>query len=81
MSKKENFRNFLRQFRDEQSNELKQLTASQFMEIWNHYDHDCKNQYLFLKIKQKLGLFNLIQENKFPKTPVKPLGLYVIFFS
>ena len=32
--------NFLRQFRDEQSRELKQLTATQFMEIWSHYDVD-----------------------------------------
>ncbi|CAF0974907.1 unnamed protein product [Didymodactylos carnosus] len=32
--------NFLRQFRDEQSKELKQLTAAQFMEIWSHYDTD-----------------------------------------
>lgn len=32
--------NFLRQFRDEQSKEMKQLTAAQFMEIWSHYDTD-----------------------------------------
>jgi len=32
--------NFLKQFRDEQSKELKQLTAIQFMEIWSHYDVD-----------------------------------------
>ena len=32
--------NFLRQFRDEQSKELKQITATQFMEIWSHYDID-----------------------------------------
>lgn len=32
--------NFLRQFRDEQSKELKPITATQFMEIWSHYDID-----------------------------------------
>ncbi|CAF1450984.1 unnamed protein product [Adineta steineri] len=32
--------NFLRQFRDEDSKEIKQLTAAQFMEIWSHYDTD-----------------------------------------
>lgn len=32
--------NFLRQFRDEKSKELKQLTAAQFIEIWSHYDTD-----------------------------------------
>ncbi len=37
--------NFLRQFRDEQSKELKKLTAAQFMEIWSHYDTDGKIVY------------------------------------
>jgi hypothetical protein len=35
--------NFLRQFRDEKSKEMKQLTAAQFMEIWSHYDLDGMN--------------------------------------
>ena len=30
----------MRQFRDADSRELKQLTAAQFMEIWDHYDGD-----------------------------------------
>jgi hypothetical protein len=34
--------NFLRQFRDEESKEIKPLTAAQFMEIWSHYDTDGK---------------------------------------
>ena len=32
--------NFMRQFRDAESRELKQLTAQQFMEVWDHYDDD-----------------------------------------
>lgn len=32
--------NFMRQFRDRKTRELKNLTASQFMEVWSHYDHD-----------------------------------------
>lgn len=32
--------NLLRQFRDKQTREFKQITASQFMEVWNHYDQD-----------------------------------------
>jgi hypothetical protein len=32
--------NFLRQFRDEKSKEFKQLTATQFMDVWSHYDLD-----------------------------------------
>ena len=34
--------NFMRQFRDADSRELKQLTAAQFMEVWDHYDDDGK---------------------------------------
>nr|CAD7439806.1 unnamed protein product [Timema bartmani] len=32
--------NFMRQFRDPQSRELKKLSANQFMEVWSHYDKD-----------------------------------------
>jgi Ca2+-binding EF-hand superfamily protein len=32
--------NFMRQFRDEESRELKKLSAAQFMEVWEHYDSD-----------------------------------------
>ncbi|CAG0912211.1 unnamed protein product [Notodromas monacha] len=32
--------NFLRQFRDAESQQLKKLTANQFMEVWNNYDSD-----------------------------------------
>lgn len=39
-SKHQKRENFLRQFRDEGSKELKQINATQFMEIWNHYDID-----------------------------------------
>lgn len=33
-------KNFLRQFRDKDSREFKQISASQFMDVWNHYDAD-----------------------------------------
>ncbi|KPJ00828.1 Calbindin-32 [Papilio xuthus] len=42
-SKKVNFdraNNFMRQFRDPDSRELKKLSANQFMEVWSHYDRD-----------------------------------------
>ncbi|XP_070387005.1 calbindin-32 isoform X2 [Dermacentor albipictus] len=32
--------NFMRQFRDKKTRELKNLTASQFMDVWSHYDKD-----------------------------------------
>jgi hypothetical protein len=54
LSKKENF---LRQFRDEQSKELKKLTAAQFMEIWSHYDTDGK----IIFTDKIIYLFNLIR--------------------
>lgn len=34
--------NFMRQFRDPESRELKKLSANQFMEVWSHYDKDGK---------------------------------------
>ena len=34
--------NFMRQFRDSDSLELKKLSAAQFMEVWEHYDSDGK---------------------------------------
>ncbi|XP_022193256.2 calbindin-32 isoform X1 [Nilaparvata lugens] len=32
--------NFMRQYRDPQSRELKKLSANQFMDVWSHYDKD-----------------------------------------
>lgn len=32
--------NFLRQFRDDRSRQLKEITAGQFLDVWNHYDTD-----------------------------------------
>ncbi|XP_076449191.1 calbindin-32-like [Babylonia areolata] len=38
--KGEKAENFLRQFRDLDTRELKQVTAGQFIDVWNHYDRD-----------------------------------------
>lgn len=35
--------NFMRQYRDPESRELKKLSANQFMDVWAHYDKDGKN--------------------------------------
>ncbi|XP_071523106.1 calbindin-32 isoform X3 [Panulirus ornatus] len=40
MNSQEKCNNFMRQFRDDESRELKKLTANQFMEVWSHYDAD-----------------------------------------
>ena len=42
-----NTSNFLRQFRDKDSRELQQLSAAQFMKVWEHYDEDgeCQKTY------------------------------------
>ena len=37
--------NFMRQFRDSDSLELKKLSAAQFMEVWEHYDNDGECYY------------------------------------
>lgn len=39
------YHNFMRQFRDKNTRELKNLTATQFMEVWSHYDKDA-NGYI-----------------------------------
>lgn len=44
--------NFMRQFRDPDSRELKKLSANQFMEVWSHYDKDgkgCASYIMLLK--------------------------------
>uniref|UniRef100_T1JJM2 EF-hand domain-containing protein n=1 Tax=Strigamia maritima TaxID=126957 RepID=T1JJM2_STRMM len=43
--KSEKCSNFMRQFREKDSRELKQLTANQFMDVWSHYDRDA-NGYI-----------------------------------
>ena len=42
--------NFLRQFRDKDSRELQQLSAAQFMKVWEHYDEDGKNNSNLINI-------------------------------
>ena len=34
--------NFLKQFHDERSLQLRKLSSVQFMEVWKHYDKDGK---------------------------------------
>ncbi|XP_073844403.1 calbindin 53E [Musca autumnalis] len=36
----EKAQNFMRQYRDPESRELKKLSANQFMDVWSHYDND-----------------------------------------
>lgn len=38
----EKAQNFMRQYRDPESRELKKLSANQFMDVWSHYDKDGK---------------------------------------
>lgn len=39
----EKAQNFMRQYRDPESRELKKLSANQFMDVWSHYDGDGKS--------------------------------------
>ncbi|CAB3229650.1 unnamed protein product [Arctia plantaginis] len=47
--------NFMRQFRDPDSRELKKLSANQFMEVWSHYDRDVFNTGCWFKASFCLG--------------------------
>lgn len=38
--------NFMRQYRDPESRELKKLSANQFMDVWSHYDKDGKFPFI-----------------------------------
>jgi hypothetical protein len=42
-------RNFLKQYVDGESMELKRLSANQFMEIWENYDKDGINTLIKIK--------------------------------
>ena len=48
--------NFMRQFRDSDSLELKKLSAAQFMEVWEHYDSDGKNISSWTHPEKKIEL-------------------------
>ena len=46
--KKRSAENFMRQFRDSATKELKKLNSVQFMEVWTHYDRDGEPSSLVL---------------------------------
>jgi calretinin len=48
----ERAQNFMRQYRDPESRELKKLSANQFMDVWSHYDKDGKHKYFILYCRQ-----------------------------
>lgn len=52
----EKAQNFMRQYRDEESRELKKLSANQFMDVWNNYDKDGRIilDFYFIKEKNKI---------------------------
>lgn len=43
----EKAQNFMRQYRDPESRELKKLSANQFMDVWSHYDKDGEYELVF----------------------------------
>lgn len=63
----EKAQNFMRQYRDPESRELKKLSAGQFMEVWAHYDKD--GIYF---------LFFLIIHIRPPTSCILPTFLYVV---
>lgn len=53
--------NFMRQFRDPDSRELKKLSANQFMEVWSHYDRDGK--FLFILLRHTVFINSVLHIN------------------
>lgn len=53
----EKAQNFMRQYRDPESRELKKLSANQFMDVWSHYDKDgeIKFEFIFLFFAKKIS--------------------------
>ncbi|XP_064599209.1 calbindin-32-like [Liolophura sinensis] len=55
MATKEPGKNFLRQFRDKSTRDFKELTAAQFMDVWNHYDEDGNGYIEGVELEQFLA--------------------------
>ena len=66
----EKAQNFMRQYRDPESRELKKLSANQFMDVWSHYDKDGKNDfpYFFFDFRKRKFIdfwwFNLFKNSQ-----------------
>lgn len=52
--------NFMKQYRDPDSRELKKLSANQFTEVWSHYDKDGSSVYLYLFYFMRLYVYVFI---------------------
>lgn len=62
----EKAQNFMRQYRDPESCELRKLSANQFMDVWSHYDSDGRLYYVSLEIDyfRHMNLITNICANK-----------------
>lgn len=69
--------NFMRQYRDPQSRELKKLSANQFMEVWSHYDKD--GEY-FQALNLHFLIYTYLSECK-SIFDGQPFPLFFCFFS
>lgn len=54
----EKAQNFMRQYRDPESRELKKLSANQFMDVWSHYDRD-GNLHIYIIFSHAFVHFDL----------------------
>jgi len=54
--------NFMKQYRDPHSRELKKLSANQFMDVWSHYDKDGEFAGIIIiisfRLKKKMKFFS-----------------------
>lgn len=51
--------NFMRQYRDPDSRELKKLSANQFMEVWSHYDKDGNSIIIIILLRTNNNILRL----------------------
>lgn len=59
--------NFMRQYRDPESRELKKLSANQFMDVWAHYDKD--GGYLQIALYSTASTLLILQATAILRAP------------
>jgi hypothetical protein len=61
----EKAQNFMRQYRDPESRELKKLSANQFMDVWSHYDKDGEKVVRFFICHSCAYILSIISDKTF----------------
>jgi hypothetical protein len=65
--------NFLRQFRDVSSRQFRKFTATQFLEVWNHYDSDGQSEYIVRLSASNHRSKTVYNVTRFPRRVISPI--------